>query len=441
MAKSLARPARSVALVGLLVGSAVLGAVAIPLDLGNAQLVPPASSDSWAFGVDRWFNLTVDTPHGVHSISAHFEWYAVFGRTNVSSHVTNLEIEDWALSDFTARYCSPNCSGPTVDVLLHHATYQRTLGELNLTNSGVVYEAGIAVPAIAILNTSASLSGWTKSSSLVSLVTPGIAQRVSEVFSAAVEARADLALAPALGLAPLNLSVGTAWNASSVYTGSADWAVNWSYSKTNASGEIVNVSGNPSASLDSTGTVSSTGVVSGTLALPNGTVLPSISLNVGDPFELLDGALLLPLDGGFLDDSHGPWDSYQMGSASVAGLKVGIDLGWGLGRFQLLTASAFYSTNDTAVNRGETDLDGFGGNQPTAFGSSPNGYGIPATEVVASPMSVASARSAAACLTEGVCTVPAPADYLVRVLVVAAVGAVAAAGVLYWGRRTRTHRS
>ncbi len=435
-------PVRSVVTVALLLTASFLGAWAGAVPVAAGASVPVVLADSWAFGAEKWFNLSVSTPQGIHVIQAFMGWYSIFERTNVSSTVTQLSVENTVVSNFSAQYCSPDCSSPQVNVILQHATYEHVLGYLNLTRAGTVYEGGTAVPAIALLDSSASANGWARSSADITVVTPQGTKHATESFSAQGQAAASLAFSPALGLIPLTLNLGDTWNATSAYTGSGAWSVGWTYEKTNASGATVVISGTPSGSLNATGEVSVEGTVVGSMPLPGGVVVPTVLLSFSSDLEVLDGMIILPRGAGFFDGAVQPWDQYRLGFASLQMHQLGVQYNPVSGSFRLVAATGLYGTSDTSVSMGDQMRASVGvGMTPSVVNSTP---GVTATEVAATPVSVADAETATACFSTGAsCGATAPASsgsgdftwvYL-AIGIAAVLIVVAASGYLVLSRR------
>lgn len=423
---------RSLTVVGLLLTGTVLGSVLVVVPArGSASQTAPAT-DAWAWGTDAWFNRTVSTPLGVHSVSAHLAWYTVFDRTNVSPVVTLLSVERWVLTDVASRYCSPDCTAPTVGVALHHATYQHALGRLNLTTDAVVYQNGSAVAAFGLLNSSAVADGWTHSSAEVSVVSNAGIRLVSEAFEASGVARALLAFTPSRGLLPLHLA-DAAWNATSGYAGSVLWQVDWNYTKIGPSGQSFNLSGSPSGSLNATGNLSLEGNVAGTSVMPDREVLPAIELSVDGSFEgsleLLDGTILLPTLGEFFHDGPQDWQGYRMGLASMTTHRLAVGFGGEATSFQLRAASAFFGTRDAAISMGENGREVLG-DGPRMFGGRDYSDGIPAIDVITEPVAPKTARTVGTCLPNGGCTTSGSGGGLPwGPLLAAAIVAAGAAGV------------
>ncbi len=433
-------PAAIVVTIALMVGFLGPSLIVAPAESASAAAVVP--SDSWAYGAQRWFNLSVSTPNGVHVIQAEMSWYTIFERTNVSASVTQLSVERTVASTFTSTYCSPDCTSPTVEVLLSHSAYEHAVGFLNLTRDAVVYEDGTAVSAIGVLNTSASASGAVGSTANVTVVTPQGTRHVTESYNATGAAAAHLAFTPALGLIPTALNVGDRWNATSAYTGGGTWAVTWSYSKTDASGTTTSDAGSPLGGLNVTGNVSVDGTVVGTMTLPGGTVLPAVTLEFSSELDVLDGVIFLPHGGGFFDLSGAPWDGEAFGFAHLATHRLAVQFSGSYTMFQLRAASSYYGTEDGAPEMGEQ----MGGN-PNLLTATPSttatSTGVPTTEVAAAPMAVADAQAASGCLTTGTCGTTGPSTggsafpwlYVGIALVVAAVVAVGVSYALVVRRR------
>ncbi len=385
--------------IDLMVG--FLGPAVLSVPAAGAPSTAVVPADSWAYGTQRWFNLSVTTPNGVHVIQAEMSWYTIFTRTNISASVTQLSVDRTVASTFTSSYCSPNCTAPSVEVLLSHSTYEHAVGFLNLTRDATVYEDGTAVAAIGILDTSASASGRVTSSANITVDTPQGIRHVTEAYNATGQAAAHLAFDPALGLLPTSLNVGDSWNSSSTYTGGGTWSVAWSYTKTDASGTTTSDAGSPSGSLNVTGTVTVEGAVVGSMTLPSGTVLPAVTLEFSSSLDVLDGVIFLPHGGGFLDLAGAPWGSDAFGVAHMETHRLAVQFSGDFTSFQLRAASSYYGTDDSAPEMG----DQMQGNPHTMVAEpSATSTGVPTTEVTAAPMAVTDARTASDCLAAGTCT-------------------------------------
>ncbi len=398
---------RPTALVVLLVTTLLLAPTALSVprlaDAADASVAP--SEDSWAYGTERWFNLTLSTPNGVHTIRAHMAWYTIFERTNPTASTVGLSVDRTVASDFTARYCSPDCSQPTLEVNLAHAVYAHALGGLNLSRDARVYEAGSAVPALGVVNSSAAAVQTVASTAGVEIATPSGPRTVRESFRATAEASATLAFEPSLGLVPWSVAVGDVWNASSTYVGAGAWRVNWTYEKTNASGGTTTLSGTPSGALNTTGTLSVNGTAVARLPLPNGSTLPAISLGFSESFEALDGVIYLPRGSGFFEETGRPWDGYRMAFDRWESKRLSLGVSSDGASFAYPTASAVYGTNDTAVSIGEGQRGAASASAQAAVAVAV-ATGVPATEVVAAPVPVPVAEAAADCLAGGACPAP-----------------------------------
>ncbi len=442
------RPVRAVGLVGLILAATVLGALSLagaPFAAGAA--VSPANPDAWAYGTDRWFNVSTATPMGVHTISAYLGWYTVYDRQNVSGNLSRLSIDRTVLSNFTTQYCSPDCRAPALEVVLHHATYDHASGHLNITNNGSVYANGASVPAFAARDSSATADAWARSSADIRVTTPNGVRIVTETFRATGQSSADLTFTPPLGLVPVNGGTGGALGlqphgSNSSYSGSGGWSLSWSYEKVNASGATISLGGTPSGTLAPTGNISLEESVIGAMTLPNGTRLPLISLNFARALDALDGLIFLPAPANFFDYGTGEWDGCQMAFSYLASPQLAIDVSGGLGALEPRAAVAAYRTNDSAVSMG----DGMGSHSgPGALAPTYSATGVPPVEVSAEPMSPTAAALAAAGLASGAApTVPGSIasswDYPWPVLELALVVAVAlVGGVAYlWYRRRRS---
>ena len=435
----------SVAVAALLLSTTFLGALVVAAPEGSATPAAALTSDSWSYGVEKWFNLSIPMPNAVHTIHAYTAWYTVIDRTNLPSAVTQLSLERTVLSNFTAQYCAPDCMSPELQVNLSHATYEHALGFVNLSSAGVVYENGTAVPAFAVLNASATANAVAVSSSEIWIGTPQGVKHVTEEFSAAGQANVRLAFDPALGLAPQSLGFGDTWNATSTYVGAGNWSVAWSYEKTNASGQTTTLSGLPAGSLNATGVVAVDGAVVGSMTLPGGVVLPAITLSFSSDLEVLDGMVFLSRGANFFDGGGHAWDGYRMGFAMMETHRLAVQFLGDASSFRLLAATSFYGTSDMTPAMGAAMRAGSMPMTPATVNATP---GVPTVEVTAVPLAPASAAAAASCLnaTQNLCpaqgsTSVAPDAtswvYYLTIGIVATGAAVAVASMYLVSRRLR----
>lgn len=403
------------------------------------------SSDSWAFGTERWFNLTQATPMGTHTVQAWMSWYTINNRTNVSADVTAWTIERTVASSFSSTYCSPDCTTPTLKVDLNHTAYEHATGFVNMTRAAVVYENGTGVAAFGLLNASASADARLTSHATVWVTTAQGVRNVSESFAAYGSANASLAFTPALGLIPISLSAGVSWNATSAYVGGGDWSAVWNYTKTNASGSTITASGSPSGSLNVTGNLSVEGAVVATHVLPNGTVLPAISLEFSGDFGALDGLILLPHAFDFFGYGPRSWDGYRLGFAHMETTRLAIEFQGGSTSLRLRAATSDFGTNDSAMDRGEAMRGHSGPMSTVPLATATAAEGIPTTSVVAQPVGVVTAQEAQDCMAQTTCTTaassPPGAFPSTIVLALAVGGAVVAAVALMVVWRRGHHRA
>lgn len=404
------------------------------------------ANDSWAYGTDRWFNMTQTTPMGVHTIHAQMSWYTVFSRTNLSASLSQLSVERTVASNFTVSYCSPDCTNPTLRVDMTHSAYEHAVGFLNMTRTGLVYEGGLSVPATAIVGSSARADGRLSTAAHIYVETPQGAKNVTETFDATGQAVANLDFTPPLGLLPNTLNVGDTWNATSAYSGGGNWAVAWTYTKTNASGATTTTTGSPSGSLNLTGNVSVDGRVVGSQALPEGTVLPCVTFEFSSDLTALDGIILLPAGFDLFSFANHSWDGYSMGFANMQTHQVAVQFSGDFTSFRLRAASSFYGTNDSAVERGESMRGSMGVMSAAPLATASVATGVPTTDVSAVPVSVADANAKIACLATNTCattpTSPPPAwqvpwEVVIVVAFVVAVVAFSAAVAVVVSRRRR----
>ncbi len=311
----------------------------------------------------------------------------VYNATNVSANITELTATRTVVVSVTASYSGPNASW-TYDFRAaeqdHAAAYVTNAANVSLVPGGTV------VPALGLIN--ASLAANASVAASVAGTLDG--KSASAYLNASGWAKAQVALSPALGLIPLNLTGVSGWTSSSNASGSAAWNLSWSY---------------VDHAFNGTGG-SRTGDVNGTWSTAtevtlNGRVAPSsyvwndhrartaIGLALNGPFDLHDGFVLVPhgfdLFGGA--DARG-LGGYGLGSADIASEYVFVNTGRISARSVTaanLTASA--ATPDALV--GDSVAASPAVALPQASSATPT--------VWAQPMSPAAAEQQATCAYSG----------------------------------------
>ena len=153
-----------------IVGFAVLAALVIPSFAPGAMAGPatPATTGApqqWAFGGQRWANLSVSFYDGTFTSRAYYGEQVVITETNTSATTRQIEGVRTVGASYFAEYCQPNCTNPNASANLTLRAWQQLTAFVNLTTAATVYESStggstvIGVAALGIDNASSSARG------------------------------------------------------------------------------------------------------------------------------------------------------------------------------------------------------------------------------------------------------------------------------------------
>lgn len=420
-----------VALAALLIAPGLASpASAAPVPLGSS------APQQWAYGADKWVNVTVTLPNATYASHAHFGWQVIFTATNTSASTVMLEAQRTMSGSFTAELCAPNCTHPNVHGTLNVTGWSTATGFANLTTAATVYENGSAVAAFGLQN--AQAVGRANLSERMALTLPilGVPRTTTSSFFADASSHASVAFTPALGLVPVNLTNDSSWNSSSAFSAAGGWSIAISDGHTPFVGAGANGSFFANGSVNASGTVFVHGHDFGTITLANGMTVPAVGLVLTGPFDDLDGAILMPHDADLFGDGAHGWGADELGGETVftSNVDVGMD---GFHHVRFVAASSAYSATDASLgsSAGMAPM----GPTPAATSASP-------TYVQAQPESVATAQQRSGCLVSA-CPSAAPGllgpGALVAGLVIglAAVAALGAIGAVAYRRRTARRTS
>ncbi len=357
-------------------GVALLVAVAIVPALSgaaNAASVTPATSanpaNQWAYGGQGWSNGTVQLGNTTINWSAMYGWTVVFTVTPTASGVWMIEEQRTI-----AATVSASATGPVRSIVYHFHTQEADTGFANVTNGSSVYVNGSAVPALGILNASASLQGATEQSVTQ---TAGSLSR-SAYLNITRSGEFAVAFSPSLGLIPLNLTGVNQWNSTATETGAGAWTIAWNWSDQGYNGTVKSGSGSDNGSLNGSATVSVTGYKVGlTHPFTDGKSRVGIVLIFQGPFNGYDGFLLVPR-------AFDPWGAAAMPYSSLA-----------LGTTAVSSEHLYVSPG--AFGPSVTAADQTFGSSDSAVSAGPASQ--PGSTVQGEPMSVAQAQSIAHGLT------------------------------------------
>jgi hypothetical protein len=421
--------------IGIL-GAAIAAILLVPGLVAPASASPAplagSSSQQWAYGAQKWVNVTEDFGNATYSAHAFFGWNVVFTATNTSITTVELEAQRTMVGDYYATLCSPTCSAPTAQGNLTITAWEKDTGFANLTTTAFVYESGVAVPAVGLLNDSAQVSGnisesiWLQAQHGTSTLTAS-----TELFVAG-SASAAVSFSPALGLVPLNTTTGSSWNSSSSITASGAWsaAANWYH--TSVLGSTSSGSFNPSGTVAGSGTVALEGDDLGNVTLADGASARVIALEWSGPFDSDDGIILVPHAFNLFGSAGHEWSNDQLGATTVttSDLDIAID---SLHHLHLSAAATSFGSTDSSLSTSSA---------ATISGPAPASVSTPQTVLQAQPETVPQAQSSNSC-NLGQCgpaasaAAGAPIGLILVIGLVAAlvVGSVSVVEYRIWARR------
>ncbi len=144
--------------ISTLMAFGVPGLGAVSGALGAVEIPANVSQGAWAYGAYKAVNVS-GTGHDqagsyTYTLSASYGWQVIFNQTNASATVRALEIQRTMAATVAGTLCQPNCASPIVTANVSVKALESMVGFANLTTSGTVYENGLPVPAVALINTS-----------------------------------------------------------------------------------------------------------------------------------------------------------------------------------------------------------------------------------------------------------------------------------------------
>ncbi|HXW66694.1 MAG TPA: hypothetical protein VEL82_02265 [Thermoplasmata archaeon] len=400
--------------------AALLCLAVVPAFAGTASASPaPAStvdpSNQWAYGGVGYSNNTVIVGDQVLTWNASFGWTVIFTVTPTLPNTTLVEEQRTVGVDLTAKYSSPS---ETATYSFH--ADESDLAFANLTNASTVYENGVPVPALGIINDSTAITG-------------AIAEQLSltdksgtKSASLDVNAKANVlaSFTPALGLIPLNLSGATEWNSTAWINPSGTWNITWAWANNGFGGVTGSGSGGANGTSGVAGQVNLTGYdvtkTYGVPVFPDHKTRHAILLVIEGPLGNYDAFVLTPrLFDLFGGSAHG-YDSDALGTASISSETLYVSQG-SFGPTPTAGATTFGATTSAVSS---LQISGVSQASPAASSSAD-----PGATVVGGPMSVSAAQAESNCLTNGCGAGPAGTSLGLLVLgvgiaVVATVGTV-----------------
>lgn len=353
-------------------GVALLVAVAIvPALAGAANAAPVAtatttSASPWSYGGEGWSNGTIQIGNATINWTGMYGWTATFTVTQTSPGIWMVEEQRTVGATLVVTLTTP-----VRLVQYHYHAQEVDTAFANLTNASTVYVNDSAVPALGILNASATVNA---------LVDQSIAGTVgghtrSAYLNVTGSGHAQTSFSPSLGLIPLNLSGIDAWNSSATASPSAAWTLSWTWSEQGFNGTVRSGSGSANGGLSATATVTVQGYkVPVRHTFTDGKTRVGIVLIVQGPFDCYDAFILIPQGLDLFGGAVQPYDSVSFGASTISAEKLYVSAG--PGGPAVTAADQTFGSTDTAI------ASQAAGTNPSAAGPTDPGttvYGQPLT--------------------------------------------------------------
>ena len=410
------------------IGAALLVAFGVVPALSGAasaaptptSATPSAANVPWAYCGTGWSNSTITIGNSTLVYHSEFGWCVIWKATPTGPNTTMLEVQRTVGVTISATFTNPY---ETIQ-LQHHAQDVDT-AFANVTNASTVNVGDLSVPALGLINASASENASISQS--VSQTVHG--QTRSGSLNIQGVGQGAVSFTPALGLIPLNLSGINMWNSSATASAAAAWNVSWAWDFTGFNGTTASGSMYHQGNLSWTGMVYLTGYkvpIEGMFDDHQARV--GVLLILSGPFDLRDGFILVAHDFDLFGDAAQGFDNMQMGSVSM-GSGEALDVSQGPNGPRVTAANQAFASDDTTATSGM-----YGG------GMTPGATSGPSSTVQAQPVSVAQAQSEDHALTSAPTVNPGSqtSGLWLGVLVAAVVVGVGALGVV--GRRRPARR-
>jgi hypothetical protein len=389
---------------GALVGAVSVAALLLfVVPSGPASAASPGSGANAAVATWEYGAIHAITFSGTPQKELQYSGNATYGYTvrvdiyasTTSANTFELVINRTVGASFGVKYCVPTCRLATDFSAFSAHVWEQVSSTSFLINDGVVFEAGTAVPAVALLNSSTTLTAnesQRASSALPAASGVGTVDRAS-YLAAQVTGGVSVAFGTPFGLFPASLSASQSWNSSSAFaaSGSAQWSSLWSHSGPLGS---EHARSNGSLPVGASGTVNLTGSYSAANTIDLGGMNYSeVSLSIAGPFSLDDGFILLPQNADLFGGVSRPWSAGESGAASATMSFVDLStgaagpVGVGGSRLAFDSHSLEPSTSPSAGGEGPA-YTGVADSAPTTF-------------LQGEPQDAAQAQSTQTCLVGG----------------------------------------
>jgi len=402
--------------------AATAGAAPVaPAGPTTAAIAAGSASQQWAYGGQKWVNVSVQVGNASYQSHAFFGWQVIYTATNTSNSTVELEAQRTMAADLFAQFNGSHVSGN-----LSVRGHESETGFANLSTTAQVYENGTPTSAVGLTNASTQASA--NLSEAYSLTVAG--HTASGHLSVQGSSQSAVAFTPSFGLVPWNVAPNTTWNSSAMYAASGSWSIAYQWANVGLFGTTANGSGNPTGSVSGTGNVSLSGADLGNITLANGRTVPVIAIVVAGPFDDVDGFILVPHAFAIFGAGAHAWAHGSLAAEDVATDRLDLALDAAHHRAQVLaSASSYQGTDDSLAPSGSAAL--------TTQSAAPS----PSSALVqGQPETVPAAQHAAACLQTGCSGANGAAGSILPLLVVglvavAVVGTVGVVEYRAWSRR------
>ncbi len=292
------------ALLTLCVAGTTAGAPASP---AGAQY-----ATTWSYGAIKAVSY-----HGVNASGVPYQASGTVGFAVVLSEssgvgpVVSIEVTRFMGSSLSVLYCYPTCHAPTVTGSVTYRAWETTSAFANFTTNGTVQEGTPSVPAFALVNSSAQITGDLRLST--QFVESGVVER-SRTLDVNVSGSDQVQFLTPLGLFPTDLIAGTTWSSTAAFAGEGSSAWSLFYERSGLSS--VSLSG--SLAVPATGTVSVFGgYTPGSNVTLGGTSFAAINLTVVGPFAVREGFLLVPEGSDLFATTAQPYSGNETGATTA----------------------------------------------------------------------------------------------------------------------------
>jgi hypothetical protein len=355
----------------------------LPLSSGASIVIIPRAG-SWAYGGSKEVNLsgTATGPDGglwYFVGNAYFGWAVVHQQFNTSSSTFEIFSQRTMAAHYNILYCRPDCSSPRVTVNSTVFAWETNNVWANFTRDGTVYVSGVATPAIAMMNLSATSQANITITHTAS--NSELATYLQLAYgSAAVNSAASLTFQPSLGLFPVPQSLNESWTSASNFNGSGSWTGNYHLYGPAAGLRANSFEGN----LQRTGNVTLTGKDIGSVVLSNGKVGQIIALQLNGPFRLVDGWFPVLSGADLFSGVLQTW--MTLGHMGLSENTGAVDVASNGGSASVVAATNTYTPNTDTPSAGTSSISAL--DSPFTASS-----GVPQSSIQAEPMSLTAAQN------------------------------------------------